>query len=67
MEPRSFWLAMLGIGVASLFTQHVTFAANASFHLDHCRRAARYPRQRDHGNAIGEALFQKVTSIQRRA
>jgi hypothetical protein len=34
MEPRSFWLAMLGIGVASLFTQHVTFAANASFHLE---------------------------------
>src|SRR5215471_6687745 len=34
MEPRSFCLAMLGIGVASLFTPHVTFAANASFHLE---------------------------------
>jgi amidase len=34
MEPRSFCLAMLGIGVASLFTLHLTFAANASFHLE---------------------------------
>jgi hypothetical protein len=25
---------MLGIGGASLFTQHITFAANASFHLE---------------------------------
>ena len=38
MEPRSFCLAMLGVGVASLFTPNVTFAANAAqtprFHLE---------------------------------
>jgi amidase len=38
MQPRSFCLAMLGVGVASLFTPHVTFEANAAqtrrFHLE---------------------------------